>query len=74
LSFADWAKRLTKYFAAIDRLLSPDLIIVGGGISKQQEEFLPLVQSKVKLLPAESKNNAGIIGAAFIARKRLKPE
>jgi polyphosphate glucokinase len=74
LSFADWAKRLTKYFAAIDRLLSPDLIIVGGGISKQHEEFLPLVQSKVKLLPAESKNNAGIIGAAFIARKRLKPE
>jgi polyphosphate glucokinase len=74
LSFADWAKRLTKYFAAIDRLLSPDLIIVGGGISKQHEEFLPLIESKVKLLPAESKNNAGIIGAAFIARKRLKPE
>jgi polyphosphate glucokinase len=74
LSFADWAKRLTKYFAAINRLLSPDLIIVGGGISKQHEEFLPLVESKVKLVPAESKNNAGIIGAAFIARKRLKPE
>ena len=74
LSFADWAKRLTKYFAAIDRLLSPDLIIVGGGISKQHEEFLPLVESKVKLVPAESKNNAGIIGAAFVARKRLKPE
>jgi polyphosphate glucokinase len=74
LSFADWAKRLSKYFAAVDRLLSPDLIIVGGGISKQHEEFLPLVESKVKLVPAESKNNAGIIGAAFIARKRLKPE
>ena len=74
LSFADWAKRLSKYFAAVDRLLSPDLIIVGGGISKQHEEFLPLVDSKVKLVPAESKNNAGIIGAAFIARKRLKPE
>jgi polyphosphate glucokinase len=74
LSFADWAKRLSKYFAAVDRLLSPDLIVVGGGISKQHEEFLPLVESKVKLVPAESKNNAGIIGAAFIARKRLKPE
>ena len=74
LSFADWAKRLTKYFAAIDRLLSPDLIIVGGGVSKQHEEFLPLVESAVKLVPAESKNNAGIIGAAFVAGKRLKAE
>jgi polyphosphate glucokinase len=74
LSFADWAKRLTKYFNQVDRLLSPDLIIVGGGISKQHEEFLPLIETQIKLVPAESKNNAGIIGAAFIARRRLKPE
>ena len=74
LSFADWAKRLTKYFNQVDRLLSPDLVIVGGGISKQHDEFLPLIETKLKLVPAESKNNAGIIGAAFIARKRLKPE
>jgi polyphosphate glucokinase len=74
LSFADWAKRLTKYFNAVDRLLSPDLIIVGGGVSKQHEDFLPLIETKIKMVPAESKNNAGIIGAAFIARRRLKPE
>jgi polyphosphate glucokinase len=74
LSFADWAKRLTKYFNQVDRLLSPDLVIVGGGISKQHEEFLPLIDTKLKLVPAESKNNAGIIGAAFVARKRLRPE
>jgi polyphosphate glucokinase len=74
LSFEDWAKRLTKYFNQVDRLLSPDLVIVGGGISKQHEEFLPLIQSKLRLVPAESKNNAGIIGAAFVARKRLRPE
>jgi polyphosphate glucokinase len=74
LSFEDWAKRLTKYFNQVDRLFSPDLVIVGGGISKQHEEFLPLIETKLKLVPAESKNNAGIIGAAFIARKRLKPE
>ena len=74
LSFADWAKRLTKYFKMVDRLLSPDLIIVGGGVSKQHEEFLPLIETKIKIVPAESKNNAGIIGAAFIARRRLKPE
>lgn len=74
LSFADWAKRLTKYFNQVDRLLSPDLIIVGGGVSKQHEEFLPLIETKVKLVPAQSKNNAGIIGAAFVARKRLRAE
>jgi polyphosphate glucokinase len=74
LSFADWAKRLTKYFNMVDRLLSPDLIIVGGGVSKQHEEFLPLIETNIKMVPAESKNNAGIIGAAFIARRRLKPE
>jgi len=74
LSFADWAKRLTKYFNAVDRLLSPDLIIVGGGVSKQHEDFLPLIETKIKMVPAESKNNAGIIGAAFIARRRLKPD
>ena len=74
LSFADWAKRLTKYFKMVDRLLSPDLIIVGGGVSKQHEEFLPLIETNIKMVPAESKNNAGIIGAAFIARRRLKPE
>jgi polyphosphate glucokinase len=58
----------------VDRLLSPDLIIIGGGVSKQHEEFLPLIETKIKIVPAEAKNNAGIIGAAFIARRRLKPE
>lgn len=74
LSFAEWAARLTKYFHQVDRLLSPDLVIVGGGISKQHDEFLPLIDTKLKLVPAEAKNNAGIIGAAFIARKRLKED
>jgi len=74
LGFADWAKRLTKYFNMVDRLLSPDLVIIGGGVSKQHEEFLPLIETNIKMVPAESKNNAGIIGAAFIARRRLKPD
>jgi polyphosphate glucokinase len=74
LSFTAWAKRLTKYFNQIDRLLSPDLVIIGGGISKQHQEFLPLIDSKIKFVPAQAKNNAGIVGAAFLARKRLKPD
>lgn len=74
LSFSDWAKRLSKYFNHLDRLLSPDLFIVGGGISKEHELFLPLIDCKVRLVPAEAKNNAGIIGAAYLARKRLVAE
>lgn len=70
LSFSEWAERLTKYFNQLDRLLSPDLIIVGGGISKQYEEFLPMVKTKVRMIPASTRNNAGIIGAAFLAKKK----
>lgn len=74
LSFEQWAVRLEKYFNHINRLLSPDLIIIGGGISKQHEEFLPHINTNVKLVAAESRNNAGIIGAAFVASKRLKSD
>lgn len=69
LNFSQWAKRLSKYFQHVDRLLSPDLIIVGGGISKQHEQFLPQVQCRVPLVPAQTRNNAGIIGAALMAAK-----
>lgn len=69
LSFSQWAERLSTYFQHLDRLLSPDLIIVGGGISKQHEEFLPQVECRVPLVPAQTRNNAGIIGAALMAAK-----
>jgi polyphosphate glucokinase len=72
LSFADWAKRLTKYFNQVNRLFSPDLIIIGGGISKQHEDFLPLIETPVEFVAAESKNNAGIIGAAYLASKKIE--
>lgn len=74
LSFEQWSEKLTKYFNHVNRLLSPDLIIIGGGVSKQHEEFIPLIKTPVKIVPAQSKNNAGIIGAAFVARKRLRAE
>lgn len=72
LSFEEWAGRLSKYFSALNRLLSLDLIIVGGGISKQHQEFLPLINCGVRVVPAESRNNAGIIGSAYFAAKHLK--
>ena len=67
LSFKDWAARLQKYYSTLQRLFSPDMIIVGGGISKQHEEFLPLLDLDCEIVPAEMRNNAGILGAARLA-------
>lgn len=67
LSFADWAKRLQKYYSTLERLFSPDLIIVGGGVSKEHEKFLPLLKTQAQIIPAIKRNNAGILGAASLA-------
>lgn len=67
LSFEQWAERLQKYYSTLERLLVPDLFIVGGGVSKNHEKFLPLLNLKTKIVPATTKNSAGIIGAASLA-------
>lgn len=69
LSFKQWAVRLQKYYSTLVALFSPDLIIVGGGISKQHEEFLPLLHLDCEIVPAAKRNNAGILGAARLAYK-----
>ena len=69
LSFTEWSKRLQNYYSTIERLFSPDLIIVGGGISKSHEEFLPLLKLNSPIVPAQKRNNAGILGAAALAFK-----
>ena len=69
LTFKQWAARLQKYYSKLIALFSPDLIIVGGGISKQYEEFLPLLKLDCDIVPAAKKNNAGILGAARLAYK-----
>lgn len=67
LSWERWAKRLTSYYGTLEKLLSPELFIVGGGVSKHHEKFLPLVVIDTPLVPAELRNNAGILGAAAFA-------
>lgn len=67
LSFPEWSKRLQTYYSTIERLFSPDLIIVGGGISKSHQEFLPLLNLNTPIVPAQKRNNAGILGAASLA-------
>ena len=52
-------------------LLSPDLIIIGGGVSKKHEQFFRYLQTDAEIVPAEMRNDAGIIGAALSARDLL---
>jgi polyphosphate glucokinase len=69
LSWEQWAKRLQKYFSRLEALLTPDLFIVGGGVSKEHEFYLPLLKLKTPIIPAQNRNSAGILGAAYFAKK-----
>lgn len=71
LSWDEWAARLQKYYSRLEALLSPDLIIVGGGVSKQWEEFLPKLNLRATIVPAQKRNSAGILGAAKVAQDKL---
>jgi polyphosphate glucokinase len=66
LSWEDWTKRLQRYYETLDALFSPELIIVGGGVSKEYGNFLPLLKLRPTILPAVLRNNAGILGAAWM--------
>ena len=64
----DWTERVSEYLQRIEALLSPDLIIVGGGISKESEKWVPhLTGVQAKIVPATLLNDAGIVGAAMAA-------
>jgi polyphosphate glucokinase len=67
LSYERWAKRLQRYYSHVEFLFSPDLLIVGGGVSKHHAEFLPLLELRAPIVPAALRNNAGILGAAALA-------
>lgn len=67
LTWAKWARRVDKYLAHVERLFSPDLLIVGGGVSRVHQKWLPLLHTRAEIVPARFRNNAGIIGAALTA-------
>ena len=71
LSWKKWAKRLDKYLCTLENLFSPDLIIVGGGAVKKQDQFLPLLTLNTRIIPALLGNDAGIVGAAMAAHRKL---
>lgn len=67
LSWKKWARRLQAYFEMLERLMWPDLIIVGGGVSKKSAKFLHHIDVQTDVVPAELFNDAGIVGAALFA-------
>ncbi len=69
LSWAKWAKRLDAYLLELERLLSPDLFILGGGVSKRHDRFIPRLTTHAEVVPAGLLNEAGIVGAAIAAQQ-----
>ena len=67
LSMEQWAERLTVYYRALERLFTPELMVVGGGISKHADEFLPLIEVETAIVAASLRNKAGAVGAAAFA-------
>lgn len=70
LTWKKFAKRLNRYLQEMEKLFWPDLFIVGGGISKEAEKYLPLLRIQTPIIPAQLLNQAGIVGAALAARTR----
>jgi polyphosphate glucokinase len=70
LSWKAWANDLDEHLHAIDKLFWPNLIILGGGVSKAPERFLPRLTVRPRVLPASLRNDAGIVGAAMAAIER----
>lgn len=72
LSFKEWAKRLQRYYEHLEFLFWPDLFVVGGGVSKKADKFLPRLDIRTPIVPASLLNDGGIIGAALEATKHAR--
>ncbi len=69
LSWEKWAGRLQVYLSHVERLVWPDVVILGGGVSKEWQKFMPYLKLRAKILPAQLFNQAGMIGAALYAHE-----
>jgi len=70
LSWEEWAQRLQRYYSHVEMLFSPDLFVVGGGVSSNHAKWMPLLHLKTPMVPAKLFNTAGIVGAAYEASRR----
>jgi polyphosphate glucokinase len=69
LSWKHWGARLGAYIEILENILWPELIIIGGGVSAKHAKFFKYVKPRVKMVPAEFLNEAGIVGAALWAER-----
>jgi polyphosphate glucokinase len=75
LSWSKWAGHVGEYLQHIEALLSPDLIIVGGGVSRQSDKWVPrLTGIRARIVPAAMLNEAGIVGAAMATASDSAPD
>jgi polyphosphate glucokinase len=74
LSWKKWASRVDRYLDRMCAYLWPDLVILGGGVSRKHERFLPQLSVDVEVVPALLRNEAGIVGAALRAFEEMEPE
>jgi len=72
LSWEDWGARVGEYLRLVEELIWPEVIILGGGVSKKASRFLPYVQTRTRVVPARLLNQAGIIGAALHAEHHVR--
>jgi polyphosphate glucokinase len=73
LKYPDWAKRVDRFLDVLERCVWPDLIIVGGGVSKKADKWVPHLSTRTPVVAAQLLNDAGIVGAALAAHEHLEP-
>jgi polyphosphate glucokinase len=71
LNWEQWAKRVNEFLGRMEIVFSPDMFIIGGGVSKKHKKYLSFLKTQAKIVPAEMRNEAGIIGAAMAARSLI---
>jgi polyphosphate glucokinase len=71
LSYPEWARRVDRYLDVLEAGVWPDLIIVGGGVSKKAGKWVPLLSTRTPVVPAQLLNDAGIVGAALAAAEGI---
>ena len=67
LDWPAWSQRLTEFYEHVEMLFSPQLFVIGGGVSAHAEEFIPLISIRTPILAAQLRNDAGVLGAAALA-------
>ncbi|MGH3451200.1 MAG: polyphosphate--glucose phosphotransferase [Haloechinothrix sp.] len=72
LGYPEWAERVTRYLTALEKVVWPDLVVVGGGISKKSDKWVPLLTVRSTVGVASLKNHAGIVGAALASSEGIE--